>query len=269
MTPDLTAPFDPTRALDDHAGLVAGVPDVVYHAHGGLSASRMRTLAESPARLRAQLDRRADPNPGRTAAPRGPRARTAQRIGHAAHLAVLEPELYAERAGALSAPDRRVCDGIARSVHAHPTAGPLLATGGHAELTALWEMEAQHPTHPARFGCKARIDYAADGVLLDLKTTRDAGRGAFGRSIRTWGYHRQLAWYRYALRRHGWPVERVAIVAVEKTPPYPTRVYELDEAALAAGEREIRELLGVYARCVATGTWPAYRGELGPLDRAA
>jgi hypothetical protein len=111
---------------------------------------------------------------------------------------------------------------------------------GHAEVSIFWDH--------AGIGCKARPDYVSpDGkILVDLKTTVDASPETFAKSIVNFGYHRQAAWYLQGWRRvTGFHADFVFAV-VEKQPPHGIACYTLDEAALAEGWLQCRNILAKY-----------------------
>jgi exodeoxyribonuclease VIII len=90
--------------------------------------------------------------------------------------------------------------------------------------------------------------------VVDLKTTTDASPAGFAKSVATFRYHVQASHYLAGL--HG--AERFVFIAVEKTAPYAVAVYELDAAALAAGEQLRQRDIRVIADCQATKEWPGY-----------
>lgn len=276
-------------AHDD--GLYLGVPEPTYHGLDACCSSRLTLVMRSPAHAEHAVR---NPSP----------STTAQRLGSAVHRACLQPEsfdghytvtshsfrtnaykaLVAERGedSVLSENDRDTALRVADAVHAHPLAGALLSNGGWPEATALWvadveldvsggdgTTESSGGTHALR--CKGRVDYydPASGVLADLKTTRDASEDAFSRSAWEYGYFRQLALYAHALERLGLEVNEVLVVAAEKEPPYGVAVYAVEDAALRAGWRQVEDLVGVYARCEATGVWPCYGEDAQPLTLPA
>jgi hypothetical protein len=164
-------------------------------------------------------------------------------------------------------------EGICRmrdSVYDHPAASDLLE-GGTPELTELFD-HAYIDTETGEVGelaCKARIDYVRQekDVLVDLKTTRDASKERFRRDMWRNGYFRQLSFYRYAVGQHADGSEGQSyIVAVEKKPPHAVAVYELTEATLRAGWRQLRDLLVRYAKCERVDHWPAYPDEAQDLS---
>jgi hypothetical protein len=148
------------------------------------------------------------------------------------------------------------CLRIAASVRAHPRIGRLLGAPGRAQLAVVWTDEA------TGLLCKGLIDWFSDqfGVVLDLKTTRDARRFAFEKSIADFGYHRQLAFYEDGLKANGVTMKHLVFAAVEKEPPFAVAGYRLSTGAADEGRTELRHLLQQYAALRETpmDEWPAY-----------
>lgn len=264
-------------------GIHLGVPAAEYHAWWAVSNSRLTTFKRSPAHLRWELEH--------------PREQTdAMRLGTAAHTAVLEPHLFSHTytvaeqcsattkagcqcskggsvrcdgrwfcgqhvpAGAsadeitvLSLEEREQCAGMWASVHAHPTAAPLLALPGEVEASPVWEVADS-------LACKARIDKLCQqhGVVLDLKTTKDASPQGFQRTVFARGYHRQAAFYLDGLAALGVTVNDFVFIAVEKTAPYAVGVYRLTDEAVEAGRRELAALLARFREYLRRDYWPGY-----------
>lgn len=160
----------------------------------------------------------------------------------------------------LTETDYATCLGIRDSAFRHPSACALLSAEGRPELSALW-------TDPQLgIPCKARFDYHtpvfAGGAIVDVKSTKDAGRREFERSIFTLGYHRQAAFYLDGASVLHLDADHFVFVAVEKEPPYAVATYRLTEGALDAGREQLRPLLQRYAECSLLGTWPAYADDI-------
>lgn len=270
-------------------GAFTGVPAEIYHRLDAISASGLTLLQRSPAHYRHRLD---NPEP----------STPAQLIGECVHLAVLEPILFETRVVStphssrtnaykalreeceadgrllLSQDDHDTVRRVRDAVLSHPAAAPVLArSGAYRELTILFEHDdvdratgVVRSTHLA----KARLDLVdlEGGHLVDLKTTRDASKEEFERAVYSYGYFRQLAFYRCALstlfdveeERQALDLSCV-IVAAEREPPYAVAVYELDELALSVGWRQCEALLARYARCVREDRWPGYGDDVQAL----
>lgn len=258
-------------------GVYPGTPIDDYHRWSCASNSRLTKLMRSPAHLRAYLD--------------GEQDETAALImGRAAHFCILEPNLFDTLYARSSGADRRTKAGkqewddliaqfgegyvlkpddhdaarkMREAVYAHAAARKLLHTGnGHVEFSVVWDARYDNANERAVQRCKARLDKLsagiAGGVVVDVKTTRDASPREFERSIFAHGYHRQGALYLDAARAAGYEAEHFAIIAVEKEPPYAVAVYRLTEGAIEAGQEQVRDLLRTYATCEALNEWPAF-----------
>jgi exodeoxyribonuclease VIII len=207
-------------------------------------------------------------------------------LGTAVHCAVLEPAIFAEdyvcapsvdkrtKAGkeelaefeskyalctVLSADDYLLCERIRDAVRKHVLAAKYLASG-QAEVSLVWRDEETGCT------CRARIDWLThddDGrpVILDLKTTQDAGATSFAKSCATFRYHVQAAWFSDGYQQFHPERPRFIFCAVEKKAPFGVALYELDDAAVAHGRKLARRDLTRYATARALDIWEGY-----PLD---
>jgi hypothetical protein len=224
-------------------GVYPGTPMLDYHRWSCASNSRLTKLLRSPAHLKAYLDEPDDDTNALT-------------MGRAAHSAILEPEDFAKRYGRSSGVDRRTKAGkqewddlltefgvgyvlkpddydaalkMRESVRAHASASKLLAGEGDVEFSVVWGFDLGNDE---RVRCKARLDKfsraIAGGVIVDVKTTRDASPREFERSIFTHGYHRQGALYLDAARSAGYDADHFVIVAVEKESPWGGRRLSTD-----------------------------------------
>lgn len=277
-------------------GVHPSVSFPVYHSWNAASNSRLSVLRRSPAHLKAYME---EPTDNATL--------MFGRAAHAAILEpddFAKRYLLAERCEAMKKTDGKRCSNIGiiydgsagwycgvhssqgqsdpsvtiltptdykatlavrDAVHVH-RASKLLPQSGQRELSIVWQDESTGTT------CKARLDgfspAIAGGVIVDVKTTRDASRRAFERSVYSYGYHRQGAFYLEGAKASGFAAEHFAIVAVEKEPPYGVAIYRLDEGAMDVGNVEVfghvapegREggLLARYAECIRTNEWPGY-----------
>ena len=250
--------------LTNHPGLT----NEAYHELEAVSPSRLKVLARSPLhywdRFLAPDREKSEPT-------------AAMQLGTALHTAVLEPELWdstiavpphafdrrtkagKERADAFAAesegclvltPDdadtvRRMVDAVRR----HPAAAFLLELPGRREASYTW-IDPE-----TGLACKTRPDWHSedDFAVVDLKSTKDASRVEFAKSIANLDYHVQAAWNRRALGK-----ERFLTIEVENVRPYAVAVYPASAAMLAAGERRIDRAMEQLAECWRTGIWPGY-----------
>lgn len=142
------------------------------------------------------------------------------------------------------------------AVMKHPEARRLLS-GEWFEASAYWIDE--------EFGvpCKARIDHIneAEDCTVEIKTTRDAGREAFGADAYKFRYYRQGAWYLDALSRFDDvlllnPLHRIIAIEYENPSLPIVQVYRVPDWLLKAGHMEQRALLRRYAECRERDVWP-------------
>jgi hypothetical protein len=240
-----------------------------YHADPAVSASHLHAVARSPYHYWSRF---LDSN----RIPLEPTA--AMRLGTLVHTAVLEPDELSKRystclprntkagkeqaermatAGieAVTGSDMALALSMANSVRNHPAAAALLAQG-KAEQSFWWD----DTTTGLR--CKCRPDWYYGTTVIDLKTTTDASPSGFARSIATFRYHVQASHYLTGL--HG--AKRFVFIAVEKTAPYAVAVYELDAAAMAAGDELRQRDMRVIADCQATKEWPGYGDDCQTLS---
>lgn len=138
------------------------------------------------------------------------------------------------------------------AVYQHPFAN-LVLSEGVSEQTVIWT-DAN-----TGIACKCRPDRIPSngaGVLVDLKTTTDAGEYGFTRSITTYGYARQAALYLDGINAaSGSNFDAFVFVVLEKEPPYRVEVYELDSDFIQAGRRDYQRLLAIEAQCREAGEY--------------
>ncbi len=263
--------------------IVHGMEENEYHAHPALSSTGARMLLPeykgSPRKFQyAQTH---------------PRTSRAFDVGHAVHTRVLgvggltvtypaehltpsgnpstkaatvewEQEQRAAGFTILSAADADRVDGIAETVLAHESARPLFEVCELREVSVFAEVEGV----PSRARFDALSEPTRNGVYaLDLKTTEDATKEGFERSVAKWGYDVQIAHYMdvYEASETAF-IERFMIVAVEKSAPYEVAVFELPEMWLAMGRAKAQAARAIFAECTASGVWPGYTSEIQSLD---
>jgi exodeoxyribonuclease VIII len=209
-------------------------------------------------------------------------------LGWLVHLAVLEPERFEAEVVVPPKMDRRTKVGkgawaqfqaehsgkhfvdadthlkakaMSASVLKHPTAGEFFSGAGPSEISIVWE-DAEHGLR-----CKARIDKVGTigdwPVVADLKTTRNASRRSFERTIFEYGYHIQAAHYLSGLETlypipNGQPFRQFIFFTVESDAPHCVAAYQLDDIALEEGYSALRRYLSQWSECTSLGKWPGY-----------
>lgn len=151
--------------------------------------------------------------------------------------------------------------GMAASIAMHPIAGAAFARrDGRSEVSALW-------TCPdTGIECKSRFDWLLPSAIVDLKTTADASQDAFARSVASYRYHVQDAFYSQAAALCGLPVEHFLFVTIETAPPYAVAIYQLDDEARDIGRRLYLRDLRRLKECRERGEWPAYPTDIQTLS---
>ena len=117
-------------------------------------------------------------------------------------------------------------------------------------------------TPPPGCGANAALTGTTAPQWLTSRPRRMPAPSGFARSVATFRYHVQASHYLTGL--HG--AERFVFIAVEKTAPYAVAVYELDAAAMAAGNELRQRDMRVIADCQATNEWPGYGDDCQTLS---
>lgn len=239
---------------------VEGMPNDIYHAHDSISNSGLKLISRSPAHYKYQPER----EPTRNLV-----------IGSALHMAVLEPDLYSKTYINSGETDRRSKDyklmaieyggefvltsdeaskinGIANSLW--DKYSDLLSLPGHNELSGF----ARDPETGVI--CRHRFDKLTNGGRgIDLKTSIDARPEAFSKSIFSYGYHMQAAFY---MDQYEWitgnQLDDFIFLVVESSAPYACKSYRINQESIDIGRDIYRKCLDEYAKCKESGIWPAY-----------
>lgn len=250
-----------------------------YEAIPALNWSTLKHLAISPRMLRWRADH--------------PRPETAAlRLGRAIHCAILEPERWARcyvphpdfgdgRTKAakaakadwlasidgrdvevLDADEHALAEHCAEAVRTHPRARRLLEHT-RVEETVTWTDEE------TGVDCKSRLDIAAPGYVVDLKSSRMQTVRAIEIQIASLLYHGQLAFYHdaaIATRRIPYDADGPYIVVVQTVEPYDVVPGRLMREDLEKGRALYRSFLRKYLECQAADWWPGLAPDVIDLD---
>lgn len=135
-------------------------------------------------------------------------------------------------------------------------------SAGQAHTVLVWQCRE------TGLWCKGELDWITDnGLLVDLKSTADAGFWFFQRNARRLGYINQMAHYLDGLTtvtgiRH---TEGV-FAAVEVDPPHESHIFKPSTGQLIDAEAENERRKGVLLNCLISGEWPGYPDEILSLD---
>jgi exodeoxyribonuclease VIII len=160
--------------------------------------------------------------------------------------------------------DARHVNAMAEAVLSHPTARPIFEVASHREVSVFAEVDGV----PVRARFDALSDETRDGVYAaDLKTTDDATKTGFEKSVAKWGYDVQEAHYEDTYRAsEDRPIDKFFFIAVEKSGPYEVGVHRLPDIWLEMGKAKAVEARRIYRECVETGVWPGYDTTIQFLD---
>lgn len=257
-------------------GIVRDLPETEYHAHPALSSSGARKLLppSCPAVFAWERD-----NP--------PEPKAVFDLGSAAHklvlgaglpIRVIDAKDWRTKAAQEQRDAARACDEIPLLTHEHETVrGMAAALGCHPVARQLFEdgtPEVSLFWRDGRSGveCRARADWfttnaLGEPVIVDYKTCASADPRAVARSVASYGYNVQQAWYVEGAVATGLAEDPgFLFVFQEKSPPYPVTVVALDREAVRVGTVRARRARSIYAECVASGEWPGYSDEVVRLS---
>ena len=184
------------RESDTVSRVIDGLPNAEYHCAKALGSTSLKTLAtKTPAHFKYDQE--------------NPRHSPTFDLGTAIHSLTLEDDesgivvveaatwtgkaakeaqaaAYAEGKTPLLAKDLATARKVRDSIMAHPIAR-LAFTGHRAEASVFWEEDGLE--------LKCRPDAWLPGLLVDLKSTRDANPNSFPRIAYDYGYHQSAAHY--------------------------------------------------------------------------
>ena len=240
-------------------GVYAGISNADYHRNPALGSTSLKTLAtRTPAHYQHDKTH--------------PKNSDAFTLGTAAHSLILEDDTsgievvaadnwltkaakeakaqaLAEGKQPLLVKEMAQVVAMRDAVMSHPVARAAF-TGHKAEQSVFWEEDG--------LMLKCRPDAWKPGVLIDLKTTRDANPNEFGKTAHEYGYHQSAAHYQDGVKAATGEELPFHFVLVEKTEPYLVSVVELDVEAVNLGRQLNDRAKRIYRECVETNTWPGY-----------
>jgi hypothetical protein len=253
-------PTETTAALVEH-----GLSNAEYHALKSVSKSGLDLIRKAPALFQYRREHPSETTP-------------AMRMGTLVHTAILEPERMSElllaphinrrttagkaewEAFLIKSEGREIVteeeleklDAIRKAVWAHPAAGKALGMLREVEASIFW-------TDPATgVECRCRPDgILSNGLIVDVKTTKDARPDEFVKSVANYRYHVQAAYYSDGYKAViGDAPKGFAFIAVETEPPHLVAVYVASEAMILRGRADYEADLATYKRCEESGEWP-------------
>jgi len=157
--------------------------------------------------------------------------------------------------------DYNMCMDVAGSARQHPLLMEMLYhPESKVEHTGFFEIEGTP--------CKVRPDLynSENGMVLDLKSTLDASEKGFAKSVRQFSYTFQAAFYMTALRQMGERPKQFVFLVVEKSAPFATACYTLENADIEKEIPRVLEAMKIYGECLRTDVWPGYSDDVKTLN---
>lgn len=250
-------------STDGMEGIVSGLSNEEYHKGPGLSCSGFKKFLEYPNKYKAYRER--------------PQKSTASQIkGQLVHMAVLEPELFSEKAVHIKGPMNRspfkaqadeakeagkipVGDsdyaeiiGMRDAIMKHAYAEPLISKGDH-EVSVYWKDEETG----LLLKCRPDSMIKTQGLIADIKYCYSASDYAVQKQIARMQYHIQTQWYLMGLSKLiGRRTTDFTHIFVEEEYPHRVRTYVIDDASLERAMLDIRNGLAKFAECYKSDIWP-------------
>ena len=246
-----------------------------YHASPAISKSGLDLIRKAPALYAYRRENPQEQTP-------------AMRLGSLTHTAVLEPHLFgpsvivrpegidrrtsagkadwaafeieADGKEIVTAEEMSKLAAIRDAVHNHPAAAKALAGRPTIEQSIFWDADG--------IACRCRPDAVTEkGVIVDLKTTRDASPEGFAKSIAQYRYHVQAAFYSDGYKAaFGEAPRGFVFIAVETEPPFLVAVYVASEAMTQRGRIDYQTDLETFRWCRDHNDWPGYSGHPLTID---
>lgn len=110
--------------------------------------------------------------------------------------------------------------------------------------------------------CRSRPDASNKNRILDVKSCPDPSAHAFARDCAKFGYHRQDAMYSMMHDNEYGHEPSFYFIAMGKTKPYQTVVYQLNDDAKSNGAYLIERDLQTLKDCTESGNWPGLDNDL-------
>jgi hypothetical protein len=252
------------------------IPDDAYSNNPGLSQSGAKEILRSPRHFQEYLNRdRSEQTP-------------AQRLGTLIHLAALQPKVFDATIVVAPECDKRTTAGkeIWASFQSSLKPGQEAISQKDGELITnvsiaaragldklMKDLDGEYMiTEVPMVGrvngtdIKGRLDAiittrAGKRIVVDIKTTMDAGAESFGRDIANYKYFLQEAWYTTLAH-----ADAFVFLAVEKDAPNCWACYSLDEASHQKGLVLMNSAIDLFKSCNTFKQFPGYPQEVQTLS---
>jgi exodeoxyribonuclease VIII len=272
-------------------GVIFGMANEDYHGDKAIGSSGLKRLSISPLHYWA-----AHVDPARESVDK-----PAFAFGRAWHTAVFEPAEFDARYVVMpEGLDRRTKEGKALFAELTANGSEVLSSTDAAAVHKMARIALRHPISRVVFeqqkehgaaevsffardaasgaGVKIRPDYMLapcdafpHGLIIDGKTTNDAGEEGFARQVWNLGYGLQAALYVRTFQQVFGTAKRPSFLwlAQEKESPHAAAYYAAGEDLIAHFDAKIEPLLVTFAECSAANRWPGYAEKVGTLSMPA
>lgn len=217
-----------------------------YHSRSEISCSQIKTILKNPYEFLAKVKKEPTKN---------------MDFGSCVHKLLLEPEDFEKEFAIMPEIDKRTKEGKELFVQFMVKHGSKTFLNGEDFEKAKWcaqiakeiagaffkngEAEQSYFSELDGVPVRCRPDYYIEdkGIIVDVKTTADASRDGFIKSIANFGYHIQTAFYMDTLRSLGMKADKFMFVAIETKEPFMIGLYELDDVSIEHGRTQYKKAL--------------------------
>ena len=219
-----------------------------YHERDEISSSDVKAASKSLAHWKGAIrsetpalalgtgfhELTLEPDEGRVI--RGPETRRGKAWSEA------KEEAEAQGKVLLTQSDYDICNAMAESALRHPRVASIVR---HPSAMIEHSIFVTCPETGLGLRCRPDCYIKEGGLLLDLKSTLDAGPSEreFQKHIWSYNYDLQMALYRYVLAIEKLPVTHCIFAAVEKSPPYAVGVHVLSNGVLDYAHQRMMNIL--------------------------
>ena len=244
--------------------MIRDMPNGEYHSHPNISSSDVKLVAaKSLAHWKGKVWKDSSTfalgsavhalvlEPEKNLVLRGPEDRRGNKWKEAQLAADLDGQIL------LTEGDYDLAEKIAAPIISHEVVKGWIADPSFVAEASFF---ATDPQTGVKIKCRPDGYLPSDGIVFDIKTTRDASPEGFPREIRNYGYDLQAAFYLRCLRAAGYKADAFIFVCVEKEAPYAVGLHALTDRYLGAADLRVTETLEKISRAEATSTfttgWP-------------
>ena len=208
-----------------------------YHNREELSASQVRQILKNPFKFTNKSIKKT----------------ASMLFGAAAHKLVFEKEKFFEEFEIFDKKDKKNVNGTTKELISQEEYEQALLCANAVKLDAapfLKEGVAEQAYFSELGGVKVRckVDYYVErlGLIIDLKTSKDATNKSFSKAIADNAYHVQAAFYIDLLASLNKKVNKFLFIVVENFDDFRVAFYELSETAISLGRSKYLEAIEIY-----------------------